>query len=88
MLDELYYVPVDLGCAEVQIAKDVRVLTSTDHTLLELRAILSNQISNALTVLEFHSHVEVLCHHLVRSEVSDSLFQKWFLSADFNHVVD
>ena len=62
---------VQLDCAQAQV-EDVRVVAATDHALLELGAILRDDILDVLLPLQVCSHVECLSHNLICTEVPDS----------------
>ena len=78
---------VQLDCAQAQV-EDVRVVATADHALLELGAILRDDILDVLLPLQICSHVECLSHNFIRTEVPDSFVKKRVLSAHLYDIVD
>lgn len=63
------------------------MLAATDHAVLELSAIMGDDVSDS-SLLQLNSSVEVLAHYFIPEEVAKSLVQQLVLSADFHNLID
>jgi hypothetical protein len=63
------------------------MLASTDHTLLELSAILSHDVLHA-DLLQINSCLEILGEDFIATKVPHCLVKLVVLATHFNHIVD